>query len=237
MRVRYTSVLSAVMYFVAFSALVCLLGTDFTLLRFSHLEKLITALLFFGFSAVGARLRCIGKDGRARRVIVKNILTVMFLAYLLIVADFTLIDDTFGRSISSIFTCGATRLSDHIKYDVNLIPFKTVNLFLNGYKNGNLEAYATAENLLGNFCVFMPFAFFVPTVFKNAASGLKVLLSVTAMVAAIELLQFVFMTGCADIDDLILNVSGCMAMYGILRIKPIDRRIARATYLVWRNRR
>lgn len=234
MRIKYTSVLSAVMYFVAFVSLMCLVGTDFTLFSFSHFDKFIAAVLFFAFTAFGAKLQCVNKTGSARRITVYNTAVVMFLVYLLTVVDFTLIDDTFGRSISSIFTCGSERLAAHIKNNVNLVPFKTIKLFINGYKNGNLRGYATAENLLGNFCVFMPFALFVPMVFKRINSAFKLFVVVAMVVVIIETLQFVFMTGCADIDDFLLNVSGCMLMYGVLRLPRVDKAAERASYSVWK---
>lgn len=237
MRIKYTSVLSAVMYFVAFVSLMCLVGTDFTLFSFSHFDKFIAVAIFFVFTSFGTKLQCINKSGSTRRITVYNTAVVMFLVYLLTVVDFTLIDDTFGRSLSSIFTCGDERLAAHIKNNVNLIPFKTIKLFINGYKNGNLRGYATAENLLGNFCVFMPFALFVPMVFKRINNFLKLFIAVAAVVIIIETLQFVFMTGCADIDDFLLNVFGCMLMYGVLRLPPVDKTVERVSCSVWKSKK
>ena len=51
----------------------------------------------------------------------------------------------------------------------------------------------------------------------GARAGLSVLV--------IEVLQLVFLTGSADIDDFILNVGGAMAAYGILNIDKVKRGI------------
>lgn len=45
------------------------------------------------------------------------------------------------------------------------------------------------------------------------------------IVIGIELLQFITMSGCCDIDDVILNVMGALVMFGILRIKSINQLI------------
>ncbi len=234
MRLSYKNALCAVMYFIACVALLCLLGTDFYVFSFTHFDKLVFSLLFFVFGACGTRIYCIGRDFQKKHRAVRGTVAIMFIVYLIIVVDFTLIDDTFGRSISSIFTCGRERLFDHINNDVNLVPFKTVRLFINSYKKGLLNDFAIFENLVGNFCVLMPFAFFVPILFKKINGGLKLFAAAVCFVIVIELLQFVFMTGCADIDDLILNVAGCMAAYGFFRIKKIDKTLHRATYGMWR---
>ena len=50
---------------------------------------------------------------------------------------------------------------------------------------------------------------------------LKFLLVISIAVIVIECLQIVFLTGSADIDDFILNVSGAAIAYGVLSIRKI----------------
>ena len=45
------------------------------------------------------------------------------------------------------------------------------------------------------------------------------------IVLAIELLQFITLSGSCDIDDIILNVSGALIMYAILKIKDVNNLI------------
>ena len=89
--------------------------------------------------------------------------------------------------------------------------------------------YIVAENLLGNFLVFMPFAFFVPALIKVINSAWRFLAFICAVVLVIELLQIVFLTGSADIDDFILNVTGAMAAYGIMQITAVQKVINKLT--------
>ncbi len=235
MKPCYLKVLSAVMYFIASISLLCFFGTDF-IDSITHLDKLIAVFIFFVSMATGTRLLCVGRDFRFCRWAVFLSVFGMLAVYLVTLIDFTLIDDTFGRSISSIFTCGSERLTEHIKNDVNFIPFKTVMIFVNGYRNNLLSAHTIAENLIGNFCIFMPFALFVPMCFKRINSAIKMFAAVSVFIIIIELLQFVFITGSADIDDYILNSAGCMAAYGIFRINTVDRALNKLSYGMWRNR-
>ncbi len=156
-----------------------------------------------------------------RLFVVKSILVCLFLLYTLAVIDFTLINDNFGRSISNIFLADKQAVNEYLSQKINFVPFATVKLFINAYKDANLETFVVLENILGNFFVFMPFTFFVPRIFKRINSWFKFLLTISVGVLIIEVLQIVFLTGSADIDDFILNVGGAMLMYGVLNTPKI----------------
>ncbi len=152
---------------------------------------------------------------------VKSIIVCLFLLYTLMVIDFTLINDSFGRSISNIFLADKAMVNEYLSQKINFIPFATVKLFINAYKGDSLETLVVLENIFGNFFVFMPFAFFVPNIFKKINSWFKFLLTISVSVLIIEALQIVFLTGSADIDDFILNVGGAMVAYSVLGTKKI----------------
>ena len=156
-----------------------------------------------------------------RQFYVKIIFICLFVFYTLLIVDFTLISDTFGRNISNIFLADEKQVSEYFADKTNIIPFATVMLFINAFKQGSLNPYVVLENILGNFFVFMPFALLVPKVFSRINSAVKFLLFISLSVIVIEVLQIVFLTGSADIDDFILNVGGAMVAYGILSIPTI----------------
>lgn len=156
-----------------------------------------------------------------RQFYVKIIFICLFALYMLLIVDFTLINDNFGRNISNIFLADGEQISEYFANKTNIIPFATVKLFINAFETGSLEPYVVLENILGNFFVFMPFACLVPNVFSRINSAAKFLLFISLLVITIEVLQLVFLTGSADIDDFILNVSGAMAAYGIFNISEI----------------
>lgn len=158
-----------------------------------------------------------------RAFIAKSIILCLFLIYIFLLIDFTLINDSFGRKISFVFSADKSRVREYFSQKINIVPFATVKLFLKAYKNDSLNTQVIIENIFGNLIAFMPFAFFVPNIFKRVDKFFKFLIFITLCVLLIEILQIVFLTGSADVDDLILNVGGAVAAYGILNIKFVKR--------------
>ena len=91
----------------------------------------------------------------------------------------------------------------------NLIPFKTILLYLN---HGGL--IIGGINILGNIILLVPFGFLLPFVFQKL-SWKKILIVATVVPLIIEVLQTVLHRGIFDIDDVILNGLGVMIGYGI----------------------
>ena len=48
-------------------------------------------------------------------------------------------------------------------------------------------------------------------------------------------MQFLFLTGASDIDDVILNISGAMIFYRLINTKKLRKVISRMTFGVWEN--
>lgn len=230
MKMRALRVVSIIMYFLCALATAMLIIPSFTASRLSHSEKFITTVIIFAFGYMASRLLCIGAKSRVAERIMKINFIWLFVIYAVVVIDFTLISESFGRNISNIFLLSESDVKEYIAENTNIVPFGTIKLYINAYKADNIERYIVFENLLGNLLVFMPFALFLPIICKKTNSALVFLGVISATVIIIELLQIVFLTGSADIDDFILNVAGAMAAFGILRIKAVKRfvdRIAR----------
>ena len=110
-----------------------------------------------------------------------------------------------------------------MKYSFNIVPFKTIKLFTNGYINGYVNLKNFSINIIGNLCAFMPFGMFLPLMFKNINKYYKFFIVMCFIVLCIEILQFITMSGSCDIDDLILNVFGASIIYFICKIKYINK--------------
>ena len=65
---------------------------------------------------------------------------------------------------------------------------------------------------------------FLPVLFPPLRKFFRTVLSVTFIIAVIELCQLALMVGSCDIDDLILNVSGAALGYGLYRLFALLRR-------------
>ena len=88
-------------------------------------------------------------------------------------------------------------------------------------------------NIFGNIAAFVPFAFFVPLLFKKVRSLGRFLIFIVCTVCAVEILQLLLFTGLCDIDDLILNSLGASVAYALLHmkfIKPIVEKITLIKY-------
>jgi glycopeptide antibiotics resistance protein len=95
----------------------------------------------------------------------------------------------------------------------NFIPFKTIMYYVT-----KQEKYETgALNLGGNIALFMPLGVFLFLLYR---SSLKAVLLIAFFLSLFfELLQLIFNVGNLDPDDLLLNVTG--ALLGWLLLKGI----------------
>lgn len=120
----------------------------------------------------------------------------------------------FGQRIRHIdFSDYAEKLSRNI----NLVPFETVKLFVRLAKY-SIDSRSTAlalRNLFGNVVLFIPLGL-LSVMYEKLRSFPKFILTVTAVIVLIEVLQFFTLLGSCDIDDLILNLVGAsIGFYGV----------------------
>ncbi len=113
-------------------------------------------------------------------------------------------------------------IGEYIKYNSNIIPFKTIIRFLKGLVNQDMNYDIPLKNLLGNLFILFPMGLYL-TSSINKLSGIKnyVVFNVILLVC-IELGQLLFRRGSLDIDDFILNLSGAMLGYVIFNIKWVQ---------------
>ncbi len=150
-------------------------------------------------------------------------LIIYFLIYVVTICTLTLFDEIFGRQGFVIIKWNKNLLDLYIKYSFNIIPFKTINLYIAGYLNGFVSFKNFSVNIIGNLCAFMPFSIFLPLMFNSMNKYLNFLITMIIIVVVIELLQFATISGSCDIDDLILNIFGASVIYFITKIKCINK--------------
>ncbi len=231
---RYISLLASVLYFVSLISLCLMAFHAFDVIKLTHGEKIFAGVLVVLSGYLAAFLRAsITYNENRKTNIIRRQLFLIFLFYIIMLIDFTLIDDTFGRDIFNVFSWDKKAFSEYINTSTNLVPFETVRLFINGYENGILPLSAMLENIFGNLIVFMPLPFFILCLLKKINKWYLVLLAVLVSVIMVELLQFLFLTGSVDIDDLLLNMAGATAVYGILKIKSVGKALKKFTFGVW----
>lgn len=221
MKHKPLNAVALVLYLIGFIAVVCLIIPVFTKTSHTHSEKFITGVLVFLINFTASKILCIFYKEKAKKIM-KITVVYLFCVYTFIVIDYTLISDSFGRNISNIFFADKTTVNEYFSQKVNLVPFATVKLFINAYRDANLQTYVIIENILGNIFVLMPFALFIPFLFKKIDNGWRFFVVMLAFVLVIECLQIGFLTGSADIDDFILNTIGAMLAYFVFKIPKIN---------------
>ena len=119
---------------------------------------------------------------------------------------------------------GGYTFGEYISRFSNFIPFKTVFHYAKIASTGSLEFIGLfLWNIMGNLVMLLPLGAVLPCLFRRIDRFWKVVITVTITVILIELAQLILRVGVVDIDDLILNLSGAMIGYAILKIPPIAR--------------
>ena len=113
----------------------------------------------------------------------------------------------------------------------NFNPLETVRLYLNAIKYDYIGMEIPLSNLIGNALLFMPLALFLPCLFRPMRNLWLFLLTVTLVFAAIEALQLALACGSCDVDDVLLNLTGAMLVFGVLKI-PALQRLLKKLYLL-----
>ncbi len=140
---------------------------------------------------------------------------LIFVIYLLLILYFTLFDYAFGRNIFNIFNWSVTNFREYTESSLNLVPFGTIKLMINGLISENITTKYFIINILGNFFLLSPLGYFLPKLYSNINKFWKFLLITAGISLLIEVLQLIFLTGSCDVDDFILNVLGAVVFYPI----------------------
>lgn len=108
---------------------------------------------------------------------------------------------------------------EHIEM-CNFTPFETISNYLKRLSDHLINTDIVIVNLVANLLLFVPMGFFVPILFKEKIDNfLKFLLLIILLTVGVETIQFLSFTGSTDIDDVILNTFGAIAMYLIMKTK------------------
>lgn len=153
----------------------------------------------------------------------KKYISLLFVTYVFALFDFTILSPLYKRNLISGIMYFKF-LKHYLTNECNFIPFHTIAYYIK-YSFVFIENETQSVvllNLLGNFICFIPFAIFIPYFFKKYKDYKKFALLILLIALGVECLQFITMTGSCDIDDIILNTSGCLLFY-LLFHKEINR--------------
>jgi len=166
-------------------------------------------------------------------------LWIFFILYFGLLITLTLFDPMWGRNGFNIFNWTQEGFTKYFNYyiesSVNLIPFKTIIGYTKDIFSSLLDTSTIFVNLFGNLVCMMPFALFIPMLFKKINNTKKFLIVILCITLGIELIQFITFSGSCDIDDVILNTLGAFIMYKILNIKDI-KNLVKNIFLLEKNK-
>jgi len=96
---------------------------------------------------------------------------------------------------------------------LNLVPFGTVSEYLQFILSG--KVIIGVANILGNLIIFFPLGYIAALLFPKMRKLTRILILAFIFSLAIEVCQYIFACGSADIDDIILNTLGGMVGYWV----------------------
>lgn len=98
------------------------------------------------------------------------------------------------------------------KLEYNLMPFKTILNLIGNYDKYDFTFWI--YNLLGNIVVFIPLGVLLTLVIKRGS--IKNTLGTSFLIILLaESMQLVTRVGVFDVDDIILNLLGCLVGYAL----------------------
>lgn len=103
---------------------------------------------------------------------------------------------------------------DYCRRFTNLIPLWDISAYFVKVSSGQLAFAIALRNILGNFLMFMPLAYFA-YIFKRPSIR-KYTIMLLVILVVIELLQLLLRVGSCDIDDIILGLSGSVLVYAVI---------------------
>ena len=110
---------------------------------------------------------------------------------------------------------------------LNLSPLRTIRLYLRLLRSSQPHLVRIAlVNLAGNIVMFLPLGFLPPLLFSGLRRWYRMLPAAAGIIAAAELLQMLLLVGTCDVDDLILNLLGTAAGYGLFALTKNRRQKA-----------
>ncbi|WP_052088459.1 VanZ family protein [Paenibacillus wynnii] len=97
----------------------------------------------------------------------------------------------------------------------NLIPFDSIKQYINNKDDYNFNTWFM--NLMGNFMMLMPLGVLLPVLHKRFRKFKNFIVFLIGINLTIETFQYYSGYGSLDIDDVIMNSSGGIVVYMIIK--------------------
>jgi len=147
---------------------------------------------------------------------IKMIISVSFIFYLLALIALLFLG-------SRGYMMAGMSLIEYIRYSSNLVPFRTISIYISALFDGSMNIDIPIKNLLGNFLMFLPMGIYIPYFIKKINKISAFAISMILLLFLIEVIQVVTRRGSFDIDDFLLNMIGALIGFGIWKTTVVQR--------------
>ena len=106
----------------------------------------------------------------------------------------------------------------------NIIPFATIRHYISRLLSNDINTSIVIINLATNLLLFAPMGFFIPILFESKIKNIRQFgIMIIILKIFVEILQFITYRGSTDIDDVILNTTGAIVVYIMMKTKLIRK--------------
>ena len=160
------------------------------------------------------------KDIQEKNQIRNFWLKILFIIYLLLLITILFLKNEYRMGG---FEDINTFSNEHFE-TINIIPFATIIGYISGLLFEDININIVVINLATNLLLFAPMGFFIPILFDKKVKNIKQFGMVMGLITIlVEILQFITYSGSADIDDIILNTTGAIIIYMLMRTKFVKK--------------
>lgn len=124
----------------------------------------------------------------------------------------------------------------YIKFNANIIPFKTIVKYISSYFNHSMGKFIILQNLLGNLLVFAPMGILLPCIYQKLHKFDNFIVTLMIILFSVEIIQLLTFSGTFDIDDVILNSIGAVLFYCLWKTKMVKQLLTKIYILKDNNR-
>ena len=135
---------------------------------------------------------------------------VLFLLYLFVLVEVLFL------SRADLTADSTLPFDEYARQSTNFIPFRTITRYWRVFEDSGFALRSSwFFNLAGNLILFLPMGIFLPALLPFLRGFFRTVSVTALLVCAVEGLQLVTRTGSCDVDDLILNLAGCVCGYAL----------------------
>ena len=143
---------------------------------------------------------------------------MIFLLYLVFLIWLLYFDGFYNRSGLE------TDFQTWFSLKTNFVPFATIDRYLRNISN-NVQIGSAMVNLFGNLAAFMPMGLFFPLLFPPMRRAWIFIPALIVILVGVEGMQLLLRVGSCDVDDVILNLTGALIIYVLLKQPKIQKRL------------